>query len=351
MNSLQQEINIGDEREVLSSQQLISPDGLKAQLELSSDLSEQVARHRKAINDIVEGRDSRLLVVLGPCSLHCAEATIDYAERLLALQERCEDKVLLVMRAYLEKPRTTVGWKGMLYDPMLDGEDDMVLGLEASRKLLLDIVRVGLPIATEALNPLAFQYLDDVVSWVAIGARTTESQTHREMASAMQCAVGFKNSTDGSLEAAINALISASRPHSFYGTDGAGRLSIIRSQGNSHGQLVLRGGKHGSNYDALHIAKAKKALSEVDLLPSIVIDCSHENSGKDHAQQARVVGDVMQQIKDGCTSIRGLMLESHLKAGRQNISANLEYGQSITDACIDWEETEYLVMEMHGSLG
>jgi 3-deoxy-7-phosphoheptulonate synthase len=350
MTSLQAELKTNHDQGAHDIQLLVSPDELKSRFVLSQELGVQIANHRKAINDIVEGRDSRLLVILGPCSLHCHDAAIDYAERLLELQERCADKVLLVMRAYLEKPRTTVGWKGMLYDPRLNGDDDMAHGLEASRKLLLDIARVGLPIATEALNPLAFQYIDDLVSWVAIGARTTESQTHREMASALRCAVGFKNSTDGSLDAAINALTSASRAHNFYGTDGEGRLSIIRSKGNPYGQLVLRGGKHGSNYDVLHIAKAKKSLGEAGLLASIVIDCSHENSGKDHAQQARVVDDALAQLKAGCASIKGLMLESHLKAGRQNISENLEYGQSITDACIDWEETEQLVMKMHDSL-
>jgi 3-deoxy-7-phosphoheptulonate synthase len=248
-----------------------------------------------------------------------------------------------VMRCYLEKPRTTVGWKGMLYDPMIDGSDNMLHGLRASRELLRRVIETGAPIATEALNPIAFQYIEDMVCWSAIGARTTESQTHREMASAMSCAVGFKNGTDGSLGSAVNALLSSAAAHSYYAVDDDGRAAVVRSSGNPYGQLVLRGGKSGTNYDAVHVAAAKKAMLEAGLNPSVMIDCSHENSGKDHSRQAEVVRDIVSQVVTGCSVIRGVMIESHLLEGKQPISDSLCYGQSITDACVGWDETKDLV--------
>jgi 3-deoxy-7-phosphoheptulonate synthase len=329
---------------------LSSPKMLKDRLPLSEDLLAQIERQRSEIQDVVLGRDKRLLVIVGPCSLHCDAAAIDYAKRLAVLADQYSDKLLIVMRAYLEKPRTTVGWKGMLYDPLMDGSDDLALGLEKSRQLLREIVTLGLPIATEALNPLAVPYLDDLLAWVAVGARTTESQTHREMASGLPCTVGFKNGTDGGLDVAIHALLSAARPHSFLSMCQDGQIHHIRSTGNGSGQLVLRGGKHGPNFDAVHMAQAKKLMASAGLYPSVVVDCSHENSGKDHTRQASVVSDVIAQKAAGCDTIKGVMLESYLAEGRQNISANMDYGQSVTDACIGWEETESLIRNLHAAL-
>jgi len=336
--------------ESTQSTPLPTPMELKAKFTLAPELAEQVAMQRHDIEDIVSGRDKRLLVILGPCSLHCDDAAIEYAQRLAAVQERLQDKVLLVMRAYLEKPRTSIGWKGMLYDPHMDGSDNLAMGLEKSRSLLLKIVEMGLPVATEALNPLAVPYLDDVLSWVAVGARTTESQTHREMASALPCPVGFKNGTDGGVDVAINALRSAANPHSFFSMCQDGKIQHLRSTGNAYGQLVLRGGKNGTNYDAVHLAQAKKLMLEAGLAPSVVVDCSHENSGKDHTRQAAVVRSLIEQKRAGCDVLKGIMLESHLVEGRQDLGANLDYGKSITDACIGWDETESLLESLCTSL-
>jgi len=329
---------------------LESPNALKNELSLSEKHKEQIRLQRIAIENIVSGRDDRLLVIVGPCSLHDDDAAVEYAQRLAKLSERYSDKLLIVMRAYLEKPRTTVGWKGMLYDPKIDGSDNLPEGIFRSRKLLLSLVELGLPLATEALNPLAMPYLDDLISWVAIGARTTESQTHREMASALECPVGFKNGTDGGLDVAINALVSASKPHSYISMCQDGLVHHVQSCGNAYGQLVLRGGKHGPNYDAMHLAQAKKLMSGAGLAPSVVVDCSHENSGKDHTLQAKVVRDVVAQKAAGCTVIKGVMLESNLVEGRQGVSCDMTYGQSITDACIGWAETETLIEELRAAL-
>lgn len=329
---------------------LVSPKALKECFPLNDALSDQIFKQRQQVQDIVTGVDNRLLVITGPCSLHCDQSAIEYAERLVALNEKFSDKLLIVMRAYLEKPRTSVGWKGMLYDPDMNGSDDLGAGLEASRSLLLRLVELGVPLATEALNPLAMPYLDDLISWVAIGARTTESQTHREMASALPCSVGFKNGTDGGLDVAINALISAANPHSFFSMCQDGQINHMRSVGNPYGQLVLRGGKHGPNYDAVHLAQAKKMMTEAGLIPSVLVDCSHENSGKDHALQSKVVENILAQKTAGCDVIKGLMLESHLVEGRQNISDTMNYGQSVTDACIGWDETDALIEKIYTQL-
>lgn len=329
---------------------LESPSALKQRLSLSASLKAQIDSQRMAIEDIVAGRDDRLLVIVGPCSLHSDEAAVEYAERLAELSMKYSDRLLIVMRAYLEKPRTTVGWKGLLYDPKMDGSDNLSEGIARSRQLLLALVERGLPLATEALNPLAMSYLDDLISWVAIGARTTESQTHREMASALACPVGFKNGTDGGLDVAINALVSASNPHSFIAMCQDGLVHHVQSQGNGYGQLVLRGGKHGPNYDAVHLAQAKKLMLDAGLVPSVVVDCSHENSGKDHTLQSKVVRNVVEQKAAGCQVIKGVMLESSLVEGRQGISSDMTYGQSVTDACIGWRETEALVDDLHAAL-
>jgi len=291
----------------------------------------------------VSGRDRRVLVIVGPCSLHCEESAVSYAERLASLQRQCESECLLVMRAYIEKPRTNVGWKGMLYDPDLSGSHNLEKGIRMSRHLMIRLLETGVPLATEALSPLAHHYLDDLVSWVAIGARTTESQVHREMASSLPCAVGFKNGTDGHLGGAVNAIKAAGSGHTYLGMDRNGRVGVCTSAGNASTQLVLRGGKSGSNYDADSVASACQSLAAAGLNPGIVIDCSHENSGKDHTKQAVALSAVAEQIASGQDAIRGVMLESHLESGQQAISGPLKYGVSITDACIGWEETESLI--------
>jgi len=322
---------------------LPTPDNLKNELFLSPRLARQIRAHREQINRIVTGEDKRLIVIVGPCSLHCDASALEFAKRLQILQASCIDSCLLVMRAYLEKPRTSIGWKGMLYDPKMTGASDMREGIVQSRQLLLQLAEVGLPLATEALSPLALNYIDDLISWVAVGARTTESQIHREMASALPCAVGFKNGTDGTFDSAINALKSASHPHDFLGANSDGQLSMICSTGNPHGQLVLRGGNGASNFDEFSVAKAVSALNNSGRQASIIVDCSHENSGKDHRNQNLALRAVKQQIDRGESALRGVMLESHLLAGKQSIGGELEYGISVTDACIGWEETEMLI--------
>lgn len=347
---LEEQIQTMEADSGISQIPLPSPNALKSKYPLGTELVSQVARQREDIQKIVRGEDKRLLVITGPCSLHCHDSALDYAKRLAVLADKYSDKLMIVMRAYLEKPRTSVGWKGMLYDPHMDGSNDIGAGIEVSRKLLVELASLGLPLATEALNPLAISYLDDVLSWVAIGARTTESQTHREMASALPCPVGFKNGTDGGLEVAINALVSAAHSHSYFSMCQDGLIHSVRSAGNAYGQLVLRGGKHGPNYDAVHLAQAKKLMRAADLTPSVVVDCSHENSAKDHSRQSAVIADVLEQRRAGCDVIKGVMLESHIEEGRQGVSTNMQYGKSVTDACIGWGETADLLQLLSASL-
>jgi 3-deoxy-7-phosphoheptulonate synthase len=277
--------------------------------------------------------------------VHDPRAALDYAGRLLALRARFEDDLLVVMRVYFEKPRTTVGWKGLISDPHLDGSCDIPEGLRQARRLLCELGELGLACATELLDPITPQYLADLISWAAIGARTTESQTHREMASGLSMPVGFKNGTDGGLSIAVNAMITASRPHSFLGVDGSGRVSVVRSAGNPHTHLVLRGGSSGPNYSAPHVEGAVQALSQAKVNQALMIDCSHDNSQKDHTRQGDVLSAVGEQVRAGSSAILGVMLESQLVAGRQELKAGaqLVYGQSITDACIDFASTERLL--------
>ncbi len=329
-----------------SSISLPPPIELKALHQVGDALQQQVSRHQESIRQIVSVEDKRLLVITGPCSLHCSDAAIEYARRLANLQQQVEGQCLLVMRAYLEKPRTSLGWKGLLYDPDLNGGSGLEEGLKQSRQLLIRLLETGVPLATEILNPLAYPYLDDLISWVAIGARTTESQIHRELASGLSCPVGFKNGTDGSLGAAINALRAAASPHCYLGSSPEGSIAMCQSSGNPYGQLVLRGGKSGVNYTPKSVLEAEEAMREAGIHPSMVVDCSHENSGKDHRQQGKALKSVAEQVAMGNQSLRGVMLESHLRAGRQAISESLEYGMSITDACIDWAETESLIQEL-----
>ena len=327
---------------------LITPEQLKARLPVSEDVREAVNGYREIVRNIVDRKDPRLLVVVGPCSIHDVDAAKEYAQRLKGLADDVADQIFVVMRAYFEKPRSTVGWKGLINDPHLDDSFKVAEGLHIGRQLLLELSQMGLPLATEALDPITPQYMQDLISWSAIGARTTESQTHREMASGLSCPVGFKNGTDGSLGVAINALESVASPHRFLGISPTGQVSVIQTKGNAHGHVVLRGGSSGPNYAPEHIQACESALEKLGLTQSIMVDCSHANSNKDHRQQRNVVDSVIQQIAAGNRSITGLMIESHLHEGNQSINNpdGLSYGVSITDACINWDETDSLLRQL-----
>ena len=328
---------------VIAQEVLTTPERLKLALPLGDVAQESVARGRAAVRDILDRRDPRLLMVVGPCSIHDVDAARVYAERLRELADEVSDTLLLVMRVYFEKPRTTVGWKGLINDPHLDDTFKIEEGLHLARKLLIDLAETGLGLATEALDPITPQYLQDVISWSAVGARTTESQTHREMASGLSSAVGFKNGTDGSLDVAINALQSVSSPHRFLGINAAGQVAVIHTRGNRYGHVVLRGGGGKPNYDAESIARCEAALVKAGIEPNLMVDCSHANSAKDPARQSLVLEDVVGQIRAGNRSIMGVMIESNLEFGNQALTRDLgalRYGVSITDGCIDWATTE-----------
>eukprot|EP00163_Fabomonas_tropica_P015451 TRINITY_DN2824_c0_g3_i1.p2 TRINITY_DN2824_c0_g3~~TRINITY_DN2824_c0_g3_i1.p2 ORF type:complete len:359 (-),score=68.30 TRINITY_DN2824_c0_g3_i1:3075-4151(-) len=338
---------------VASQEALITPEALKQEMPLSDKAAETVSKGRQAIYDIMDGKDHRLFVVVGPCSIHDVEAARDYAQRLKKLSDEVSDTLLIVMRVYFEKPRTTVGWKGLINDPHLDDTFDIEQGLHIGRRLLLDINELGLPTATEALDPISPQYLQDTIAWSAIGARTTESQTHREMSSGLSMAIGFKNGTDGSLDVAVNAMKSVSHPHSFLGIDQQGKVAIIRTKGNDYGHVVLRGGGGKPNYDSVSVALCEQALEKSGLRASVMVDCSHANSNKDPGIQPLVMQDVAHQILEGNKSIQSLMVESNINWGNQSIPENkddLKYGVSVTDACIDWETTEKAIREMRDKL-
>ena len=333
-------INISD-HEVL-----ITPDSLKSDMPVSAAITEQINESREIVRNIISKKDKRLLVVVGPCSIHDPNAAIDYAHRLKKLSLLLDKRLYIVMRSYFEKPRSTVGWKGLINDPYLDDSFKISEGLKIARKLLLEISEIGLPLATEALDPITPQYLQDLISWSAIGARTTESQTHREMASGLSCAIGFKNGTDGSLEVAINAMQSAVAPHRFLGINPSGQVSIIHTRGNPDVHVVLRGGSNGPNYEKEAVLKSEQQLQGKGLDPSIMIDCSHANSNKDHKNQSKVLDNISKQIREGNESITGVMIESNIGSGNQSISDKLEYGISITDACVDWDETERMLTKL-----
>jgi len=341
---------------VLAQENLISPKGLKEMLPMSEPLTHAVADSRRDIRAILRGDDPRLIVITGPCSIHDPDAALDYALRLSQLARELKDTLLLIMRVYFEKPRTTTGWKGLINDPHLDGTFHIEEGIRIARELLLKIAdpaEYGLPIATEALDPIMPQYLQDLIAWSAIGARTVESQTHREMASGLSCPVGFKNSTDGGLSVAINGLRSVSTPHRFLGINQRGEVAIIHTRGNADGHLVLRGGGRGPNFDAESIADAERQMQAAGLTANIVVDCSHANSAKDHTRQPFVAREVATQIEAGNRSIAGIMLESNLEGGNQSFiegETALEYGKSITDACIDWSTTASLLCELAARL-
>ena len=318
---------------------------LKQQLPLSNVLTRQVAAHRQAARAILNGEDSRLLVIVGPCSIHDPRSALEYATHLARLAAEVSDEMLLVMRAYVEKPRTTVGWKGLAYDPHLDGSDDMAGGLTLSRELMREMLQLGLPVATELLQPMAAGYFDDLLSWVAIGARTTESQIHREMASGLSMPVGFKNGTDGGVAVASDAMRSAAHPHRHFGVDSQGHPAIIQTPGNADTHLVLRGGHRGPNYDRDSIAQVHSDLTRLKIPARIMVDCSHANSGKDPLRQPAVFNDVLEQRLQGDRSLIGMMIESHLFEGCQALSPSLRYGVSVTDGCLGWTGTERLLQQ------
>lgn len=337
-----------DDLNIASNLPLITPQQLKDELPLTGEAERHVKEARETIYAILDRKDPRLFAVVGPCSIHDPEAAMDYARRLKALADEVKDTIYLVMRVYFEKPRTSIGWKGLINDPYLDDSFKIEDGLRMGRKLLLNIVELGLPVATEALDPISPQYLQDIIAWSAIGARTTESQTHREMSSGLSSAVGFKNGTDGGLTVAVNAMQSVSSPHRFLGINSQGQVSVVTTKGNPYAHVVLRGGSKGPNYDTVHVAQCEQALEKGGVGRNIVIDCSHANSDKNPDVQPLVLKDVTHQILEGNNSIIGVMLESHLKAGNQSIPkdlSKLEYGVSVTDACMDWETTEAAIRE------
>lgn len=332
---------------------LITPEELKRDLPLTPAARAAVVEGRQVIRNILDGKDHRLFLVIGPCSIHDVKAAHDYAQRLKALAAQVSDTLYLVMRVYFEKPRTTVGWKGLINDPRMDDTFRIEEGLHVGRKLLIELNELGLPCATEALDPMSPQYMHDLIAWSAIGARTTESQTHREMSSGLSSPVGFKNGTDGGLKVATNALLSVQNPHSFLGIDNQGKVAVINTTGNQYGHVVLRGGDGKPNYDSVSVALAERELEKAKAPMNIMIDASHANSNKDPALQPLVMDNVANQIVEGNKSIIGMMIESHIKFGRQDIPKDLSqlvYGQSVTDGCIDWETTEKAVLSMHAKL-
>ena len=332
---------------------LVTPAELKREIPISDKARETISSGRRAIEKILERKDHRIFVVVGPCSIHDLKAAHEYATKLKTLADKVSDTLLVVMRVYFEKPRTTTGWKGPINDPFMNDSFKITDGLHIGRQLLHDVLEIGLPTATEALDPISPQYMQDLIAWSAIGARTTESQTHREMASGLSSSVGFKNGTDGSLTVAINALQSVASPHRFLGINSDGKVSVITTKGNPYAHVVLRGGNGKPNYDSVSVSICEQELSAEGITPNIMVDCSHANSNKDHNLQPLVLDNVANQILEGNTSIVGAMIESHLKAGNQKLSGNpdeMEYGVSVTDACIDWETTESSILGMADKL-
>lgn len=337
---------------ITSKTLLPSPIALCEEIVKTDAAEKFVAESRDAINEIIFGKDRRLLVVIGPCSIHDLKAGREYAEKLVKLAKEVDDRMFIVMRVYFEKPRTTVGWKGLIMDPKLDGTSDIPEGLRIARRFLLDIIELGLPTATELLDPITPQYIADLVCWSAIGARTTESQTHRQMASGLSMPLGFKNGTDGGLTVAINAIKAACQPQTFLGIDNEGRANALTTKGNPHCHVVLRGGSHGPNYGADDVAQAREKLEAAGLTPAIMTDCSHANSDKDPGRQPQVFDEIVRQsLVD--PSVIGAMVESNLFFGSQPFPqpvADLKYGVSITDGCIDWETTEKMIRKGYADL-
>ena len=329
-----------------SQQALVSPGRLKEDLPVEDSLVQTIVDGRDSVSRILNHEDSRFMVITGPCSIHDPDAALEYAGKIASMREKYSDSLNIVMRVYFEKPRTSLGWRGLIVDPHLDGSYNIQEGLTLARRLLIDIGRMGIPVGSEVLDPIIPQYIADLISWAAIGARTTESQTHREISSGLSMPVGFKNGTDGDLTKAVNAVQSAQHGHSFIGIDQGGQTCIFRTHGNRYGHIIMRGGSNGPNYYEEDIEKAEDLMSGIGVLPSILIDCSHANSGKKYDRQARVFRAAMDLRLRGHDSIRGVMLESNLVAGRQDAGSDLSslvYGKSITDACVGWEETEELI--------
>lgn len=333
---------------VTSFDSIPTPEELHASMPLSNKAAEAVMRGREALRNILDRKDPRMFVVVGPCSIHDPVAGLDYARRLKKLQEEVKDTLLLVMRVYFEKPRTTTGWKGYINDPDMNDSFQIGRGMANARRFLIDVSELGLPTATEALDPISPQYLGDLIGWTAIGARTTESQTHREMSSGLSTPVGFKNGTDGDIGIAINAILSASHAHSFLGINSQGKVAIVRTSGNRYGHVVLRGGDGRPNYDTVSVAMAEQALAKAKLPANIVVDCSHANSFKNPELQPLVMADVVNQVRFGNRSLVGVMIESNIVAGKQTIPEDLSqlvYGCSVTDGCVGWETTDKMIRD------
>lgn len=346
-------MNTTDDIRIQGYEAMLTPQELKQSLPMGPEARETVEQGRRAIQDILSGRDSRLLVIVGPCSIHDEEAALEYAQRLVQLRSELAESMEIVMRVYFEKPRTTIGWKGLINDPHLDGSCDIESGLHKARRLLLKINEMQIPAATEMLDPVIPQYLSDLISWSAIGARTTESQTHRQMASGLSMPVGFKNGTDGNLDTAVNAMLAARTPQSFLGVDQEGRICMVRTQGNVWGNVVLRGGGNRPNYDPQSIEQVCGKLREKQLPEAVIVDCSHANCGKKCQGQVPVLHSVVEQILQGRDCIKGIMLESNLSSGKQKFqpkAPSLQYGVSITDECLGWEETEQALRSAHEQL-
>lgn len=334
---------------IRSIEPLLAPAYLKHQMPVSDRVTQQVANYRRQVSDIVHGRDRRLLVVVGPCSIHDPEASLEYAKRLAVLKQQLKDDLLILMRVYFEKPRTTIGWKGFINDPHLDNSCDINNGVLKARELLLAINQLGLGVATEFLDTITPQYIADLVSWAAIGARTTESQVHRNLASGLSMPVGFKNSTTGNMQVAVDAIVAANNPHHFLSVTEHGVAAIVQTDGNPDCHVILRGGSHtGPNYSSEHVAKMLALLEKKHRVQSVMIDCSHGNSQKDHNNQIVVLNDVVSQISHGAEHITGVMIESFLEAGNQALAGldALTFGQSVTDACISWDETQSLLLDL-----
>ncbi len=339
---------------IAASRVLLTPSEIKSKLPLTDSTEETILKFREEIQNILTFQDNRKFIVVGPCSIHDTQAAEDYAGKLKKLSERVKDKLLLLMRVYFEKPRTTVGWKGLINDPDLNDSFNIEKGLLAARSFLIKIAQLGLPAATETLDPITPRYLADLISWSAIGARTTESQTHREMASGLSMPVGFKNGTDGNIQVALDAIQSSRMPHHFLGINEIGETSTFKTRGNLYGHIILRGGSGHPNYDAATVTRVEEKLKKLNLPQRIVIDCSHGNSNKNHKAQALVLKNLIQQMADGNQSIVGMMLESNLYEGNQHIPSSLEdltYGVSVTDKCIGWEETEQIILDAYEKLG
>ncbi|MEI8078526.1 MAG: 3-deoxy-7-phosphoheptulonate synthase [bacterium] len=326
---------------------LTPPDAIKAELPLTARAADTVVMARAGLENILSQRDRRLIAIVGPCSIHSREDAVEYATRLRRLARELERQLLVVMRVYFEKPRTMLGWKGLIYDPAMNDTCDIETGLRLARRILLEINELGVPAGAEILEPVVPQYFTDLVSWAAIGARTAESQTHRQMASGLSMPIGFKNSTDGSMKVAVDAIRTAASPHTFIGVTGDGRVATFRTCGNRFGHLVLRGGYEGPNYTSEHLAFAQELLRQSGVAPNLMVDCSHANSGKDPQRQMAVLREVLAQIRGGTGIIRGIMLESHLLGGRQEIpvGGKPQAGLSVTDACLGWDDTERLLRE------